>query len=143
MFSNFSAIDISASGLAAERLRMEITANNIANAGSTMTQSGTPYRKQTVVFASAMESAANNHAHGLSGVRVIGIESDPSEFPKVFNPSHPHADADGFVLQSNVKVPVEMVDLITASRSYEANAKAISLLKEMVEQTLALLRGGR
>lgn len=144
MFSNFSAIDISASGLSAERLRMEITANNIANAGTTMTQDGSPYRKQSVVFAAAMDGATGGpESHGLRGVRVLGIEGDPSEFPKIYNPGHPHADEEGFVRQSNVKIPIEMVDLITASRSYEANSKAISLFKEMVEQTLALLQGGR
>ena len=123
---------------------MEVTANNIANAGTTMTANGDPYRRQAVVFAAAMDRAAGagsiDHVHG---VQAIGIEGDPTEFPKVFNPGHPHADAEGFVRMSNVSIPNEMVDLITASRSYEANAKAISLFKEMVEETLKLLQGGR
>lgn len=144
MSGHFSAIDISASGLAAERLRMEVTANNIANAGTTKTVNGDPYRRQAVVFAAAMDKAAgHNDLQAVSGVRAIAIEGDMSEFPTVYNPGHPHADKDGFVRLSNVKIPSEMVDLITASRSYEANSKAISLFKEMVEQTLTLLQGGR
>ena len=144
MLGSFSAIDISASGLAAERLRMEITANNIANAGTTMTPDGNPYRRQAVVFAPAAEVAGNiDTQSGYQGVKVVGIEGDMTDFPVVFNPGHPHADAEGFVRLSNANIPDEMVDLITASRSYEANSRAISLFKEMVEQTLSLLQGGR
>jgi flagellar basal-body rod protein FlgC len=144
MSGHFSAIDISASGLAAERLRMEITANNIANAGTTKTETGEPYRRQAVVFSTAMQQQAAGSAQGqFQGVEVVGIEGDMSEFPLVYNPGHPHANEDGFVQLSNVKIPEEMVDLITASRSYEANARAISLFREMVEQTLSLLQGGR
>ncbi|MFK7737112.1 MAG: flagellar basal body rod protein FlgC [Pirellulaceae bacterium] len=147
MFGQFAAIDISASALSAERLRMEITANNIANANTTKTEDGNPYRKQTVVFSNVMQNQAGSRpgkgVTSLSGVRVVGIEGDQSEFPVVFNPGHPHADENGFVRLSNVSVPNEMVDLITASRSYEANSKAITLFKDMVEQTLSLLQGGR
>lgn len=142
MFGKFPAIDISATGLAAERMRMEITANNIANASTTMTESGDPYRRQMVVFEGVMDSVADAKGkHGFRGVEVIGIDGDMSEFPQVYNPGHPHANADGFVRLSNVKVPEEMVDLITASRAYEANTRAIGAFKEMIEQTLTLLRG--
>jgi flagellar basal-body rod protein FlgC len=147
MFGQFPAIDISGSALSAERLRMEITANNIANANTTKTEDGNPYRKQTVVFSNVMQNQAGSRVgkgvSSLSGVQVVGIEGDDSEFPVVFNPGHPHADENGFVRLSNVSVPNEMVDLITASRSYEANSKAITLFKDMVEQTLSLLQGGR
>ncbi|TWU02170.1 flagellar basal body rod protein FlgC [Stieleria varia] len=144
MSGPFSAIDISASGLAAERMRMEITANNIANAGTTMTETGDPYRRQAVVFSAAMDEIGTaNSKEGYHGVQVVGIEGDMTDFPEVYNPGHPHANADGFVRLSNVKIPEEMVDLITASRSYEANTRAISLFKEMVEKTLTLLQGGR
>ena len=144
MSGNFSSMDIAASGLMAERLRMEVISNNIANANTTKTETGDPYRRQSVVFA-PVESASRD---GLTvgdnaGVRVIGIESSQSEFPAVHNPGHPHADEQGMVRMTNVSIPNEMIDLITASRSYEANLKSITLLKEMVEQTLALLRGGR
>jgi flagellar basal-body rod protein FlgC len=140
----FPTIDIAASGLAAERFRMQVTANNIANAGTTMTESGEPYRRQAAVFSAEPNGLPlNDDGASMHGVRVIGVEPDRSEFPKVYNPSHPHADAEGFVRLSNVKIPEEMVDMITASRSYEANSKAISVFKEMVEQTLTLLQGGR
>ena len=144
MFGRFSAIDISASGLAAERMRMEITANNIANASTTQTEAGEPYRRQTVVFDSMMHDIRTRGGnHAFQGVEVVGIEGDMSEFPEVYNPGHPHANEKGFVKLSNVKIPDEMVDLITASRSYEANTKAIGVFKDMVEQTLSLLQGGR
>ncbi len=146
MLNQFPAIDISASALSAERLRMEITASNIANASSTRTETGEPYRRKAVVFAAAMQNSGRKTARNLTaaqGVQVTGIEADNSEFPVVYNPGHPHADQDGFVRLPNVSVPQEMVDLITASRSYEANTRAISLFKEMVEQTLGLLQGLR
>ena len=73
--------------------------------------------------------------------KVLGVESDMSDFPTVFSPGHPHADANGMLRTSNVHIPNEMIDLITASRSYEANLKSITLFKQMVEQTLVLLRG--
>lgn len=140
----FPTIDIAASGLAAERFRMEVTANNIANAGTTMTDTGQPYRRQAVVFSAAMDAAHKKYGNAsMHGVEVVGVEGDATEFPTLYNPGHPHADANGFVKLSNVKIPEEMVDLITASRSYEANSKAISVFKEMVEQTLTLLQGGQ
>ena len=145
MFGNFSTMDISASGLTAERLRMEVTANNIANANTTKTASGEPFRRQTVVFSAMLDDAAGLTTTGKSmqGVQIVGIESDPSEFPEVYRKGHPHADEDGMLRIPNVSIPNEMVDLITASRSYEANLKSMSLFKEMVEQTLTLLQGGR
>ena len=140
----FPTIDIAASGLAAERVRMEVTANNIANAGTTMTDTGQPYRRQAVVFAAGIDDGISaGKAGSMHGVEVVGVEGDQSEFPTLYNPGHPHADENGFVKLSNVKIPEEMVDLITASRSYEANSKAISVFKEMIEQTLTLLQGGQ
>ena len=138
-----SSTDISASGLAAERLRMETVANNIANAHSTRTADGGPYRRRQVVFSSVLDSAAglSTGTHtGLKGVQVVGIETSNAELPRVFNPSHPDADADGFLLMPNISVPEEMVDLITASRAYDANLKALRSFRQMVEQSLSLLR---
>ncbi|MCD0459820.1 flagellar basal body rod protein FlgC [Roseiconus lacunae] len=141
---NFPTIDIAASGLAAERFRMEVTANNLANASTTMTENGDPYRRQAVVFAAGADPTEDpKSAASMHGVQVVGVQPDGTDFPTIYNPSHPHADAEGFVRLSNVKIPEEMVDLITASRSYEANTKAISVFKEMVEQTLTLLQGGQ
>jgi flagellar basal-body rod protein FlgC len=140
-----SATDISASGLAAERLRMEVVANNIANAHSTRSASGGPYRRQNVVFASAFNSALSRNdtsGESLLGVRVAGIQEDPSELPQVYRPGHPDADADGFLTMPNVKPANEMVDLITASRAYEANLRTLRTFREMTEQALNVLRGG-
>lgn len=142
MFGNLSSIDISASGLSAERLRMEITANNIANAHSTISEGGDPYRRQSVVFGAVLDETAKNATQRFGGVEIVGIEGDETEFPVVHNPGHPHADENGFVKLSNVKIPQEMVDLVTSSRAYEANSKAITLFKEMVQQTISLMQGG-
>lgn len=136
-----SATGISASGMAAERRRMEVISNNIANANSTRGADGQPYRRQFVVF-SAEQDALSLNDGALSGVKVEGVDQDSSPFNEVHMPGHPDADPEtGMVKMPNVKLPNEMVDLITASRSYEANLKALTLFKEMVEQTLTLLRG--
>ena len=146
--SSFAAIDISSSGLAAERYRMEIIANNIANAQSTRTDSGEgPYRRQNVIFASALNNVTLGNftsveSPRLQGVRVVGVAGDPGEFPHVYNPGHPDADENGMVVMPNVSMPNEMVDLITASRAYEANLRSLRTFREMAQQTMALLRGG-
>ncbi len=144
---NFSALNISASGLSAERMRMEVVASNIANAQATRAHGDQPYRRKQVVFATALEHAlgGNSRSGGgprIGGVNVVGIQEDNSDFPKVYIPGHPHADENGMVAMPNVKLPNEMVDLVTASRSYEANLRAIRSFREMAEQTLALLRAG-
>ena len=139
MNHGFSAIEISASGLAAERLRMEVTANNIANANTTVTNDGGPFRKKEVLLTPFVDGLSE----GNNGVRVVGITTDNSPLERIHRPGHPQADADGFIEVPNVKIPNEMIDLISASRSYEANLRAITLYKEMVEETLSLLSGGR
>ncbi len=124
---------------------MEVIANNIANANSTRTPEGGPYRRQQVVFAAQQADllAANleNATQRMKGVAVVGVQQDPSELQMVFNPGHPDADADGMVSMPNVRVPYEMVDMITASRSYEANLRSIRSFRQMIQQTLTLLRG--
>lgn len=140
----FSATSISGSGLAAERMRMEIAANNIANANSTQTIDGGPYRRQQVVFASAMGDAIKGSAagdSGLGGVEILGVVPDDSPLPRVFHPGHPHADQDGYVQMPNVVMPHEMIDLMTASRAYEANLKSLQTFRQMAEQSLSLMRG--
>jgi len=139
-----AATNISASGLSAERLRMEVVANNIANAYATRSPAGGPYRRQEVVFAAVLGDRlrpSKTHPAVLGGVEVVGIEEDPSEFQRVYNPGHPDADADGFVFLPNVQLPLEMVNLITASRAYEANLRAMQSYRQMAEQALVLLRG--
>jgi flagellar basal-body rod protein FlgC len=148
---SLSSTNISAAGASAERLRMEVVANNIANAFSTRTPRGGPFRRQDVVFAAVYDdkvsfaSASGRHgriadADRLAGVRVDGIVDDSSELPLVYNPGHPDADANGFVLYPNVQIPVEMVNLITANRAYEANLKVLQAFRQQAEQALLLLR---
>lgn len=144
--TTFNAFNISSSGLTAERLRMEVVANNIANASVTRTAEGGPYRRKDVVFESAMNRASvfqDGHAAttGLGGVNVLGIIEDPSEFQRVYNPAHPDADRDGFVNLPNVNLPIEMVNLITATRAYEANLKSAQAFGDMSQQAIALLKG--
>jgi flagellar basal-body rod protein FlgC len=135
--------NICASGLAAEQMRMQVLANNIANASSTRTAEGGPYRRQDVIFAAVLdERLKGNSSPGsrLGGVRVVGIEDDPSEFVRVFNPGHPDADPDGMVSMPNVHLPIEMVNLMTASRAYEANLRVLQSFRQMAEQSLTIGR---
>lgn len=134
---------ISASGLSAERTRMEVAAHNIANAHTTRGPNGEPFRRQQVAFATAMDQVLGPHgpAGEMRGVRVLGIQDDMSELPRIFDPGHPDADADGFVQMPNVQIPHEMVDMMTASRAYEANLKSLQTFRELAEQALSLLRG--
>jgi flagellar basal-body rod protein FlgC len=132
---------INGSGLSAERLRMEVIGNNIANAHTTRTPEGGPYRRREVVFAAALDDVmGQSQGSGLGGVEVAGIEADNSEFPRVYQPGHPDADEDGYVTMPNVSIANEMVDLITANRGYEANLRVLRSYREMVQQALSLLR---
>jgi flagellar basal-body rod protein FlgC len=138
--SILSTTDISASGLAAERLRMEVIANNIANAHSTRGANGGPFRRQEVVFRAAFDQAGFAGANPR-GVQIVAVRPDQSELPRVYRPGHPDADGDGFVTMPNVQIPNEMVDLITASRGYEANLRLLRSFREMANNTLDILRG--
>jgi flagellar basal-body rod protein FlgC len=137
-----SSTGISASGLTAERLRMEVIANNIANAFSTRTPAGGPFRRQEVVFAAVLKDRLNAASgQQLGGVQAAELVEDPSEFIRVYNPGHPEADANGYVSMPNVRLPNEMVNLITASRAYEANIKVLQTFQKMADQALTLARG--
>jgi flagellar basal-body rod protein FlgC len=150
--SIFGSLDISASALSAERLRMDVTAENLANAQSTRTANGGPYRRKEVVteatgdggFASALASArggASGSGGGPDGgVRVAAIVEDQTPNRLVYDPGHPDANAQGYVSMPNVNPVTEMVDLISASRSYEANVTAMQTSKQMFSKTLDLLR---
>jgi flagellar basal-body rod protein FlgC len=143
----FGSLDISASALSAERLRMDVTAENLANAQSTRTAAGGPYRRKEVVteatddsgFAGALASARASSAPA-GGVRVSGIVEDQTPNRLVYDPSHPDANVQGYVSMPNVNPVTEMVDLISASRSYEANVTAMQTSKQMFTKTLDLLR---
>jgi flagellar basal-body rod protein FlgC len=137
-----SSLNVSASGLTAERLRMEVVANNIANAFSTRTPGGGPYRRKDVIFETVLNQQfqAGQSGMAVAGVRVLGVVDDTTPFNRVFQPGHPDADANGFVLFPNVQLPLELVNLITANRSYEANLKVLQAFRQEAEQALTLLR---
>jgi flagellar basal-body rod protein FlgC len=138
----FAASAISSSGMSAERFRMEVIANNIANAHATRSANGGPFRRQDVVFAEVLGKAVRLRGQpDLRGVEAVELVEDPSELPRVYMPGHPDADAEGFVRMPNVQLPIEMVNLLTAARAYEANLKAAQTFRVMNEQALALLRG--
>ncbi|MCX7418291.1 MAG: flagellar basal body rod protein FlgC [Planctomycetia bacterium] len=139
--SALGALNIAASGLGAERLRMEVVANNIANASVTRTPDGGPYRRRDVVFETVLSGVEGDGAQRLGGVRVAGLVDDQSELPRIYNPGHPDADVDGFVTMPNVSLPTEMVNLITASRAYEANLRVAQSFLELSQSALALTRG--
>ncbi|HEY8416582.1 MAG TPA: flagellar basal body rod protein FlgC [Limnochordales bacterium] len=132
---------ISASGMTAERLRMDTIANNLANANTTRTAEGGPYRRQVPVFA-ARETRRGARPGGFTGagVRVVAIRHDPGAPRLVYDPSHPDAGPDGYVAMPNVDVVREMVDLITASRAYEANVTAFNTAKSMAMRALDIGR---
>ncbi len=143
MDNMLSAFDISGSGLSAERVRMNVIANNIANANATETQEGGPYRREQVEFSSMLSNAMNNGeikgAERLGGVKVQRITKSTEPFNKVYIPGHPKADANGFVNMPNVSVMTEMVDMVTASRAYEANLAVINSSKDMSNKALSII----
>ncbi|HHY10958.1 MAG TPA: flagellar basal body rod protein FlgC [Firmicutes bacterium] len=142
----FKAFRISASGLTAERLRMDTIANNLANANTTRSLDGGPYRRQVPVFAPLLDRSLRAAVHPLrkgaqtQGVQVLGIISDPAPPRMVYDPQHPDADADGYVAMPNVHVVKEMVDLITATRAYEANVEALNAARSMAQKALEIGR---
>lgn len=150
--SMFLGIDASASGLTAERLRMDVIANNIANANTTRTREGGAYHRRYVVFEprdqkegrlkfqNFLEKTIDKLRVG-EGVRAVRIESDDSQGPLVYDPGHPDANAEGYVERPNVNMVAEMVDMITASRAYEANTAAINAAKSMFTKALDI--GGK
>ncbi|MFO0966546.1 MAG: flagellar basal body rod protein FlgC [Gemmataceae bacterium] len=138
----FGVTNICSSGLSAERARMEVVAQNIANAHTTRTPQGGPYRRQQIVFSALLEQQrGRGRTPAMGGVQVVNVIDDPSELPRIHQPGHPDADADGFVTMPNVQIPMEMVDLMTANRAYEANLKVLQAFKQQAEQTLSILRG--
>lgn len=145
----YNSIEVSATGLSAERLAMDTIANNIANANTTRTPQGGPFKRQLVVFAQKSEPAAdvagaiddaNDPARSRAGVDVVGIVNDQSPDKLVYDPSHPDADAQGYVHMPNVEVVKEMVDMMAASRAYEANVTAIQEARQIGTATLGLLK---
>ena len=141
-----SSFDISASALSAQRVRMDIAAENIANIDSTRTEGGGAYRRKDVLFesfgAGSFKEALRNASMGKgfagrnAGVRVAGIIEDDREMKQVYNPGHPDANEDGFVEMPNVDLLKETIDSMSATRSYDANVTALNALKMMAQKAL-------
>src|SRR5574337_835822 len=143
MGSIFASMDLSATALAAQRTRMNLIAENLANAGVTGTPSGGPYRRKGVVLGArevpAFEALLNADA-APGGVDVLKIVESQAPPNLVYNPSHPDADTYGYVAMPNINPIMEMVDLMSASRAYEANISAIQIAKSMTAKTLEIGR---
>ncbi|MCL1936569.1 MAG: flagellar basal body rod protein FlgC [Defluviitaleaceae bacterium] len=170
--SFFASMNVNASGLTAQRLRMDVISQNIANATTTRTAEGGPYRRKSVVLQSVPDSqnfgnfldnaleinrltqgtngsdripshvtrnneVINSHEN-TGGVRVAQIREDETPGPLVYDPSHPHANEEGYVEMPNVNIVYEMVNMMSASRSYEANMTALSTTRAMISRTLEI-----
>jgi len=160
----FNSIRISATGMRGQRTRMDVVARNLANAETTMTADGTPYRRQRVVFEQVLGERVKNHQMNMGNDERlsrthpahmsvtassdrhlgggmdsrVGVADDASEFRVVYDPGHPDADEGGYVLMPNVNPIAEMVDMITASRAYEANVSAVQTAKDMFNDALKI-----
>ena len=136
------AITAGASALSVQRTRIEVAVSNIANAESTRSSDGQPYRRRNVVLASDPIQSFDDALGGAkaTGVKVAGIVEDQTPFKRRYEPGHPDADADGFVAIPNIDAPEEMVDMLGAARAYQANLAAIGLIKDVVNKALELGR---
>jgi flagellar basal-body rod protein FlgC len=137
------------SALTAQRLRMDVVASNLANSEATSTPEGGPYKRERVVFGpvlrdslSKLADSADGIASGAAtgGVEVKGIVQDDEDPRMVFDPTHPDADADGFVAYPNIDMVTEMTDMLSASRSYEANITIVNVAKSMAQRALDIGR---
>lgn len=148
--SMFSAFNINASGMTAQRYRMDIISENVANAYTTRTEDGTPYRRKIVTFqekggqtsfSRVLGQAAYSHGYSGQGVKVSGVYKDySSEMQKTYDPSHPDADENGYVTYPNVSIVTEMTNMIDASRAWEANSTAFSASKAIALKGLEMGR---
>jgi flagellar basal-body rod protein FlgC len=146
----FGLFQVSGSALAAERLRAEIVTTNMANAETTRTAAGGPYRRKLAVFESrsatpfqllfATANAGTAQSASAGGVRVSDVVEDTSPALRKYEPGHPDADADGYVAYPDINPVQEMVDLTDAQRAYELNASAIQAAKQMIQQSIQILR---
>ena len=144
--SFFSAMDTAASGLTAQRLRLDVISQNMANASTTRTEDGGPYKRKTVIFEqmqneesfSGVLSKKRSNSSGTNGVRVSEIVEDESEGTLVYDPTHVDANEEGYVEMPNVNIIDEMVNMISASRSYEANVTSFNTMKAMFSKALEI-----
>lgn len=133
--SVFSGMRISASGLSAERMRMDVISSNVANMKTTRTDEGGAYRRKIAVFSQNYDEKL-----GMLGVKTTSIEEDESPLRRIYEPEHPDADKQGYVEYPNVDVLVEMSDLISASRAYESNVDTLNAQKSMISKALEIGR---
>lgn len=144
MIKAFNALRISASGLSAERLRMDTIASNIANATTTRGENGQPYRRKIAVFQENLNRELNlktgETEANMLGVKAVGIQEDQSELRRMYDPSHPDADEEGYVTMPNVNILNEMADMIAATRAYEANVTTMNSEKSMFLKALEIGR---
>lgn len=144
MINLIPGVAASASALNAERIRMEVVSQNIANANTTRDVNGKPYQRQHVVFESmlldAQDQAGASAGFGAQGIQVARVEKDNSPPNMIYDPTHPDADAHGFVASPNVNVQEEMVDLIASSRAFEANLAVIKNARQMAMQSLSIAK---
>lgn len=143
--SLFSALSVGASGMAAQRARAELLVENLANAETTRTPDGGPYRRKDVVFESAsvdspFSSVFDSQINAGNGVAVSDIITDTSDPERRYMPGHPDADQDGYVAFSHINPAEDMVDLMGSARTYEANVAAIGAIKDMIQRSIDLLR---
>jgi flagellar basal-body rod protein FlgC len=136
MSSLIPGIDITSSALQAERTRLEVVAGNIGNSETTRGPDGKPYQRKEVVFETVLNKLDPTQKAG--GVKVAKIMDDPSPGQKIYMPGHPHADAQGFVTMPNVNIVEEMADMMTASRSFEADLEVIKNARQMVTRSIAI-----
>ena len=142
----FKAFDISASGMTAQRLRMDLISENMANINTTRTAAGGPYRRKVAIFETREPEKGFSDVFSQTlarqqlgnGVRVARIEEDSSPFKPVYDPNHPDANEAGYVSMPNVNIVTEMVNMISATRSYEANATAIKASKDIALRALEI-----
>ncbi|GBE01051.1 flagellar basal-body rod protein FlgC [bacterium BMS3Bbin06] len=132
----FRSFDVSATALAAQKIRMNTIASNLANINTTNTPGGGPYRRRDVLFSSVMIS----EKEGLEGVELAGVVEDNSPPRAVYDPGHPDADKKGFVLMPNINLIEEMVNMMLATRAYEANVNAFNITKNMYQKALEIGR---
>lgn len=144
MLKTFNTLRISSSGLSAERLRMDTIASNIANVNTTRGADGQPYKRKVAVFQENLNNELNRETGKYEdvpmGVKAVGIEEDNSPMRRVYDPSNPDADAEGYVTMPNVNILNEMADMIVATRAYEANVNAVNSEKSMFLKALEIGR---
>jgi flagellar basal-body rod protein FlgC len=143
--SLFTSLAVSGSGMAAQRTRAEVLVENLANSETTRTAEGGPYRRKDVVFSStpveaSFQAVLSSQMGQGTGVRVSQIITDTREPELRYLPGHPDADSDGYVATPRMSPAEEMVDLLGASRSYQANVSAVSAVKDMIQRSIDLFR---